>query len=110
MVYYLILQTALNDWRGWRSANIPGYQQNQQPPRNIIFYRDGVSEGEFSQVARHEIPLIKGESSRHSGMHHPVLTELPPVPEAFRHSGLPEQMWPKLLFIVVGKRCTSLSS
>lgn len=26
----------------------------------MIFYRDGVSEGEFAQVVRHEIPRIKG--------------------------------------------------
>ncbi len=52
---------ALNDWKGWRTLNIRGYAQNPLPPKYIIFYRDGVSEGEFSQVAQLEIPLIKGE-------------------------------------------------
>ncbi|RDX56915.1 Piwi-domain-containing protein [Lentinus brumalis] len=77
---------ALNDWKGWRTLNIRGYAQNPLPPKYIIFYRDGVSEGEFSQVAQLEIPLIKGDT------------------EGFRKSGLPERIWPKLLFIVVGKR------
>ncbi|RPD66004.1 Piwi-domain-containing protein [Lentinus tigrinus ALCF2SS1-6] len=78
-----MVKAALGDWRAWRANNIPGYEQNQLPPKYIIFYRDGVSEGEFSQVAEQEIPLIKA---------------------AFAQSGLPERMWPKLLFIVVGKR------
>ena len=38
--------------------NMP--DQKLLPPRNIFFYRDGVSEGEFEQVAQQEIPLIKG--------------------------------------------------
>ena len=33
------------------------------PPQNIFFYRDGVSEGEFEQVAQQEIPMIKGVAS-----------------------------------------------
>ncbi|KAI0747992.1 Piwi domain-containing protein [Daedaleopsis nitida] len=59
-----------------------GYARNPLPPRNILFYRDGVSEGEYAQVVEQEIPLIK---------------------DAFKASGLPENIWPKLLFIVVGK-------
>ena len=34
--------------------------QKLMPPKNIFFYRDGVSEGEFEQVAQQEIPLVKG--------------------------------------------------
>ncbi|KAI0721640.1 Piwi domain-containing protein [Cerioporus squamosus] len=78
----VMIVNALSDWRGWRSQNIQGYSQNPLPPKYILFYRDGVSEGEFSQVAQHEIPLIK---------------------EGFRKSNLPEQLWPRILFIVVGK-------
>ncbi len=37
--------------------------QKLLPPKNIFFYRDGVSEGEFEQVAQQEIPLIKGGTS-----------------------------------------------
>ena len=28
-------------------------------PDRVIFYRDGVSEGQFDQVARHEIAALK---------------------------------------------------
>lgn len=33
------------------------------PPQNIFFYRDGVSQGEFEQVAQQEVPMIKGLAS-----------------------------------------------
>ncbi|KAI0361956.1 Piwi-domain-containing protein [Trametes cingulata] len=53
------------------------------PPKNIVFYRDGVSEGEFAQVAAMEIPMIK---------------------RAFATANIPPEHRPRLLFIVVGKR------
>ena len=56
-----VLQQSIKDWREWRTANIEGYARNPLPPRNIIFYRDGVSDGEYAQVVQHEIPLIKGQ-------------------------------------------------
>lgn len=31
------------------------------PPKTIVFYRDGVSEGEFAQVAAREIPMVKSQ-------------------------------------------------
>ena len=31
-----------------------------QAPKRIIFYRDGVSEGQFKQVLEKELPLIRG--------------------------------------------------
>lgn len=30
-------------------------------PQRIVFYRDGVSEGQFEEVARREITAIKSE-------------------------------------------------
>lgn len=30
-----------------------------KPPQRIIFYRDGVSEGQFEEVARKEIVALK---------------------------------------------------
>ncbi|EJF65736.1 Piwi-domain-containing protein [Dichomitus squalens LYAD-421 SS1] len=70
------------------------HMKKSPPPKNIFFYRDGVSEGEFEQVAQYEIPLIKGE------------LEYTPHPhsEAFRKSKIPEQHHPRLLFVIVGKR------
>ena len=34
---------------------------NRCPPGRVFFFRDGVSEGEFSTVARHEIEAIEGK-------------------------------------------------
>ncbi|PPQ73788.1 hypothetical protein CVT24_007534, partial [Panaeolus cyanescens] len=34
-------------------------QKGSRPPTRIIFYRDGVSEGQFAQVLQDEVPLIK---------------------------------------------------
>ncbi|OJT08947.1 Protein argonaute-2 [Trametes pubescens] len=53
------------------------------PPKTMVFYRDGVSEGEFAQVAAREIPMVKS---------------------AFRKCHIPDALMPKLIFIVVGKR------
>ena len=67
----------------------------------MIFYRDGVSEGEFAHVARSEIPMIKSQCG-------PVIAHghrSPVVIGAFRNMGWTnERIQPKLLFIVVGKR------
>ena len=37
-------------------------KQTNQAPKRIIFYRDGVSEGQFQQVLEKELPLIRGRS------------------------------------------------
>lgn len=37
-------------------------KQTNQAPKRIIFYRDGVSEGQFKQVLEKELPLIQGRS------------------------------------------------
>ncbi|CDO70771.1 hypothetical protein BN946_scf184798.g86 [Trametes cinnabarina] len=74
-----MMVNALRDYRKFQSTATP----NPPPPRYIIFYRDGVSEGEFAQVAAREIPLIRS---------------------AFAKSNIPPHLTPKLLFIVVGKR------
>lgn len=37
-------------------------RQTNQTPKRIIFYRDGVSEGQFKQVLEKELPLVKGLS------------------------------------------------
>ncbi|KAM5539012.1 hypothetical protein V8D89_007235 [Ganoderma adspersum] len=72
---------AIDRWAAFRRMNMP--DQKLLPPKNIFFYRDGVSEGEFEQVAQQEIPLIK---------------------DAFNKAGIPEIMQPKLLFVIVAKR------
>ncbi|KAI0646924.1 Piwi domain-containing protein [Trametes meyenii] len=70
---------ALQGWQEFKlDPKVP-----RPPPKHVIFYRDGVSEGEFRQVAEREIPLIKS---------------------AFVKMNIPPPLMPKLLFIVVGKR------
>jgi eukaryotic translation initiation factor 2C len=59
-------------------ANFEKKQTNQAPKR-IIFYRDGVSEGQFKQVLEKELPLVR---------------------EACKEVGIS----PKITIIVVGKR------
>jgi len=58
-------------------------EQNSTPPRKVIFYRDGVSEGQFKTVLEEEVPRIKA---------------------AFEDVGLKGPLQPKLTVIVVGKR------
>ncbi|KAI0637098.1 Piwi domain-containing protein [Trametes polyzona] len=70
---------ALGDYREYQKSLTP----KPAPPKTVVFYRDGVSEGEFAQVAAREIPLIKS---------------------AFVKCGLHGQLTPRLIFIVVGKR------
>ncbi|KAI1796007.1 Piwi-domain-containing protein [Ganoderma leucocontextum] len=76
-----MVMRALADYRDWRKSHLP--PQHNSPPKHLVFYRDGVSEGELEQVAQNEIPMIKS---------------------AFVKIGIPEAMHPKILFIVVGKR------
>ncbi|KAJ6630422.1 argonaute-like protein [Mycena sp. CBHHK59/15] len=40
-------------------ANIEKVRPADQAPKRLIFYRDGVSEGQFQQVLDHELPLIR---------------------------------------------------
>lgn len=35
---------------------------NKSPPQKIVFFRDGVSEGEYDKIAAVEIRAIKGIS------------------------------------------------
>lgn len=41
-------------------------QMNRVAPHRIIFFRDGVSEGEYAQVEKEEIPAIKSASRLHT--------------------------------------------
>ena len=38
-------------------------RQTNRAPKRILFFRDGVSEGQFKQVLEDELPRIKGLSS-----------------------------------------------
>ncbi|KAM7267366.1 hypothetical protein ACFE04_009532 [Oxalis oulophora] len=42
-----------------RELLIAFYQSTEQKPHRIIFYRDGVSDGQFSQVLLHEVSAIR---------------------------------------------------
>ncbi|OBZ75793.1 Protein argonaute-1 [Grifola frondosa] len=64
------------------------YEFNKKLPSNIVFYRDGVSEGEYDEVGRYEITAVEEAIKK--------------VPDNIKPPG-----WvPKLTFIVVGKRYT----
>jgi hypothetical protein len=54
----------------WRSAHLPlvffrrnllkaFYDRNGRPPQRIVFYRDGVSDGQFEHVLAEEVTAIK---------------------------------------------------
>ncbi|RPD74278.1 Piwi-domain-containing protein [Lentinus tigrinus ALCF2SS1-7] len=75
-----MIYLSLGDYAGYREAG--GLQGRF--PEHLIFFRDGVSEGEFATVAREEIAMIRRAFVRH-GMTDP-------------------RSQPKLLFVVVGKR------
>jgi eukaryotic translation initiation factor 2C len=66
--------------RLWQKHN------NKALPDNILIYRDGVSEGQYSEVLAHELPLIRAACRK---------TYSAPATKA----GLP-----KLAIIIVGKR------
>ncbi|KAF8626746.1 hypothetical protein AX15_004709 [Amanita polypyramis BW_CC] len=57
---------------------------NNRYPAQLIFYRDGVSEGEFAQVSKIEIPRIAAVIARKFGPN--------------------QKDWPILTFLVVGKK------
>ena len=44
-----------------KTAILSFVQVAKAPPSRIIFYRDGVSEGEFDTVKQREIPAIQGK-------------------------------------------------
>ncbi|KAJ6562409.1 argonaute-like protein [Mycena capillaripes] len=48
----------LNKYMSYRSA-VEKVTPANKAPKRLIFYRDGVSEGQFQQVLDHELPLIK---------------------------------------------------
>jgi len=76
-----------------------GVDRNQAFPKRAIFFRDGVSEGQFKQVIEDEIPKIKGASLSLF----PVTQGLIVIfTAALADMKLPTI--PKLTVVVVGKR------
>jgi len=76
-----------------------GTDRNQAFPKRAIFFRDGVSEGQFKQVIDGEIPKIKGTSlSLLSVIQGPIVI----FTAALADMKLPTI--PKLTVVVVGKR------
>lgn len=73
-------------------------KQTNQYPKRIIFYRDGVSEGQFKQVLEKELPLVRGPSGMHSADIYRLLIQDPS--EACKESNIN----PKITVIIVGKR------
>uniref|UniRef100_A0ACD5UNX7 Uncharacterized protein n=1 Tax=Avena sativa TaxID=4498 RepID=A0ACD5UNX7_AVESA len=64
-----------------RELLVAFYRQNNRKPERIIFYRDGVSEGQFAEVLMHEMDAIRRACQ-----------------------SLQEDYLPKVTFVVVQKR------
>ncbi|TEB35951.1 Piwi-domain-containing protein [Coprinellus micaceus] len=84
----------------------------RQPIKNIVFFRDGVSEGEYEKIREVEIGAINGNLSAstvlmfsHSCAEaiHELWTTIPNLANPEKATGKPPSK-PKLSFIVVGKR------
>ena len=76
-----------------------GVDRNQAFPKRAIFFRDGVSEGQFKQVIEGEIPKIKGASmSLFAVIQSPIVI----FTAALADLKLPTI--PKLTVVIVGKR------
>ena len=67
-----ILSDTLVD--GFKSRLDLWVKQNRSYPENIIVFRDGVSEGQFSQVLEQELPLIRKACTERCGGRQPKLT------------------------------------
>ena len=39
------------------------YKKNKRKPERIVFYRDGVSEGQYAEVCKKEVRALKSELS-----------------------------------------------
>ena len=50
------------------------YQERQQHPEQIIYYRDGVSEGEFQAILNHELSAIRRACAKLKGGCEPKVT------------------------------------
>lgn len=73
-------------------------KQTNKAPKRIIFYRDGVSEGQFKQVLDKELPLVQGQSGTLSvGMYSLLIQD---SSAACKELGIS----PKITVIIVGKR------
>ncbi|KDQ16674.1 hypothetical protein BOTBODRAFT_30592 [Botryobasidium botryosum FD-172 SS1] len=87
-----MMTTAIREFNGFRRHKLDGlvkagqiksYGEKDVWPHRILFYRDGVSEGQFAEVSREEVSAINL-----------ALTEM----------GLIGGKRPQLTFIIVGKR------
>ncbi|PCH38271.1 Piwi-domain-containing protein [Wolfiporia cocos MD-104 SS10] len=90
----------ISDLKGMLTAALRdfGVSNNGNYPRGIIFYRDGVSEGEYAHVAEEEITAIK-ETFRDLRALDPRTRDFNDQPAQFH-----QNQYPRITFIVVGKR------
>lgn len=73
-------------------------KQNNQAPKRILFFRDGVSEGQFKQVLEKELPLIRGPRPAFSVEVYRLLIQ-------YSSAACKElNINPKITVIIVGKR------
>ncbi|KAF7793689.1 hypothetical protein EIP86_004805 [Pleurotus ostreatoroseus] len=73
-------------------------KQANKAPKRLIFYRDGVSEGQFAQVLTQELPQLQGRTS--VTVLSRAVFSLPWYPAACRELNIR----PNITIIVVGKR------
>ncbi|KAG0027885.1 Eukaryotic translation initiation factor 2C [Podila clonocystis] len=50
------------------------FQSNRRWPQRILFYRDGVSEGQFAEVVKHEVAALKAACSKLQAGYAPKIT------------------------------------
>lgn len=83
--------------------------KNQAAPKNIIFFRDGVSEGEYERVCQEEIQAIQGLAfflARFLCVLY--ASDIDACKDVWAKRGLTDPL-PLLTFIVVGKRLAFIS-
>jgi eukaryotic translation initiation factor 2C len=71
-----------------------------KPPTRIIFYRDGVSEGQFDEVAREEITALKSTFDEALRCSQPADSS----PSAGACTSIKATYQPDITFIICGKR------
>jgi len=87
-----MMKIAMNNFNGFRRykleeakrrGEIKGFEERETWPARILFYRDGVSEGQFAEVSKEEVSAINA---------------------ALQELGLTGGKRPRVTFIIVGKR------
>jgi len=87
-----------------------GLKNRKNLPHRILFFRDGVSEGEYAKVAEFEFMKIKGIIAPSAFLKRIFLNinflDAESIDKVWDHLKLPSSVAkPTVTFIIVGKRC-----